>query len=245
MATDGAMGRTVADVRLAVGILNGADSRDPVSVDVAWERPPTRRAVGFATKGIFGSIDPDVEAGVRAAAEALAADGWEVEEIVLPELERVHEIWTRIMCEDIPDLVDAVGPIITPRLAEVLMDHTTVYDPARIGRMRLYPERLRLMRVWSEMFDRTPVVLGPVWPEQAFPGGADLERGIDYVMRILQFVTAAPLLGLPSLAVPTGVANGLPVGVQLHADRWNDVACFEAGAVIERRLGTFRPDLAD
>ncbi len=241
MATNGPMARTVADARLATSILAGADPRDPLSVDVAFERPATPRVVGMLTQGIFGPIDPAVLTAVLAAADALAGDGWEVEEVAAPEFERVHEVWTRIMCEDIPDLVDVVGPMIDPRLAEVLVDHTTVYDPGRIGRMRLYPERVRLMRAWTEMFERTPVLLGPVWPEQAFPGGADLDRGIDYVMRILQFVTAAPLLGLPALAVPTGVVDGLPVGVQLHADRWNDTACFDAGASIERTLGTFRP----
>jgi amidase len=62
-------------------------------------------------------------------------------------------------------------------------------------------------------------------------------------MRLLQFVSPAPLLALPSLAVPTGVIDGLPVGVQVQADRWNDAYCFEAGIAIENKLGSFAPAL--
>jgi amidase len=242
MATDGALGSSVADVRLATTILNGADRRDPLSVDVAFDRAfPERRIAGVVTAGIDGPLDPAIADGVRAAADALADAGWELEDVELPEFDLVREIWTRIMSDDIPHLVDAVGPLITPRLVEVLLDHTTFYGEDRIPRMALYPERVRLMSVWSEMFGRTPVVVGPVLPEQAFPGGADMERGIEFIMRLLHFVIPAPLLGLPALAVPTAVVDGLPVGVQIHADRWNDAWCFEAGATIEAALGTFRP----
>jgi amidase len=244
MATEGALGRDVASVRLAMTILNGSDPRDPVSVDVAFDRPvAVRRVAGVVSQPILGPLEPAVAAAVRAAADALADDGWEIEEIGVPEFELVLELWTRIMADDIPGLIGAVGPLITPRLAEVLLDHVTVYDQQRIPRTRLYPERLRLMRRWTEMFERTPVIVGPVWPEQAFIGGTDMELGIDFIMRILQFVAPAPLLGLPALAVPTGVANGLPVGVQVHADRWNDAYCFEAGATLERAFGRFCPDL--
>ena len=58
---------------------------------------------------------------------------------------------------------------------------------------------------------------------------------------MLQFATPAPLLALPSLAVPTGIVDGLPAGVQIHADRWNDVYCLEAGAAIESVVGRLTP----
>jgi amidase len=244
MATDGALGRTVADVEFATRLLNGAHRRDPVSVDVDFDRPPLpRRVAGVVTESIFGSVDAAVLDGVRLAADALATNGWAIEEVTVPEFERVHEIWTRIMAADIPDLLEVVGPLITPRLAEVLMEHTTFYGPDSIHPMAIFPERLRLMARWTEMFERTPVIVGPVLPEQAFPGGDDMRRGIDYVMRLLQYLTPAPLLGLPALAVPSGVIDGLPVGVQIHADRWNDAYCFEAGAAIESHLGSFDPYL--
>jgi amidase len=163
MSTDGAMGRTVADVELATRLLDGAHRRDPVSVDVSFDRAPLpRRVAGVITEPIFGPVEPAVLDGVRRAADALADDGWAIEEVTLPEFERVHEIWTRLMAADIPDLLHAVGPLITSRLADVLMEHTTFYDPRGIRPMAIFPERLRLMARWTAMFEQTPVIVGPV-----------------------------------------------------------------------------------
>jgi amidase len=238
MATDGPMARTVADVRLALEILNGADPRDPLSVDVGLGRPPMgRRVAGIVTTGIGDGVSESVVAGVRLAADALVTAGWEVEEIELPEFQHVFEVWNRIMCDDIPPMLDALGAVIDPRLVAVLEGHIAYPYRVDLPRMAVYPERRRLMRVWSEMFTRTPVVVTPVWPEPQFPGDADLERGIDFVTHMLQFATPAPLLGLPSLALPTGIVDGLPTGVQIHADRWNDVYCLDAGGAIESVVG--------
>ena len=52
---------------------------------------------------------------------------------------------------------------------------------------------------------------------------------------------AIPVLGLPAMAVPTGVSGGLPVGVQIHADRWHDIHCLDAGSAIESVVGTLTP----
>lgn len=242
MATDGPMARTVADVRLALELLNGSDQRDPFSVDVTLDRPPmARRVAGIVTTGIAYGVDPKVAHGVRLATDALVTAGWEVEEIELPEFQHVFEVWNRVMCDDIPGLLAAVGPVIDPRLVAALEGHMAYPYTTDLPRMAVYTERRRLMRVWSEMFATYPVVVTPVWPGPQFAGDADLERGIDFIAHMLQFAAPAPLLGLPSLAVPTGIVDGLPTGVQIHADRWNDTYCLDAGAAIESVVGVLTP----
>ena len=42
------------------------------------------------------------------------------------------------------------------------------------------------------------------------------------------------MLGLPGLAVPTGLADGLPTGVQLCATRYREDLCLAAGEIVER-----------
>ncbi len=41
------------------------------------------------------------------------------------------------------------------------------------------------------------------------------------------------LLGLPSVAVPTGVVDGLPSGVQVVAARWREDLALDAAEAIE------------
>lgn len=242
MATEGPMARTVADVGLGLAILNGADRRDPLSVDVDLDRAPLpRRVAGVVTTALDGPLAGPVEEGVRLGAAALEQAGWEIRELELPEFQLVFEVWNRIMCDDIPGLLEAVGSVIDPRLATALERHGDYPYRTDLARMAVYVERHRLMRVWSEMFATTPVVVTPVWPEPQFVGDADLERGIEFIWHMLQFAVPAPLLGLPALAVPTGVVNDLPVGVQIHADRWNDRFCIEAGTDIELVIGALVP----
>jgi amidase len=54
---------------------------------------------------------------------------------------------------------------------------------------------------------------------------------------------ALPTLGMPGLAVSTGMAGDAPCGVQLIADRFREDVLFRAGAVIEAACGL--PTVAD
>lgn len=49
------------------------------------------------------------------------------------------------------------------------------------------------------------------------------------------------LLGLPSVAVPVQVVEGLPQGVQIISARCQEKLCFDAAAAVEVRAGEFTP----
>ena len=57
----------------------------------------------------------------------------------------------------------------------------------------------------------------------------------------LRFITPANVLGLPAAAVPTGVTDGLPTGVQVYADRWREDLCLVGAEIIEAALGQICP----
>jgi amidase len=48
-------------------------------------------------------------------------------------------------------------------------------------------------------------------------------------------------MGLPAACVPTGIADGLPTGVQIISSRFREDLCLDTAEAIERRLGTFTP----
>ena len=45
------------------------------------------------------------------------------------------------------------------------------------------------------------------------------------------------LLGLPAAAVPTGLHDGVPLGVQIIAPRFREDLCLTAAQAIEERTG--------
>ena len=53
--------------------------------------------------------------------------------------------------------------------------------------------------------------------------------------------TPVNLLGLPAAAVPTGLADGLPTGVQVIGNRFREDLCLAAAEAIEARLGVLTP----
>lgn len=63
----------------------------------------------------------------------------------------------------------------------------------------------------------------------------------DY--RVCIGVTDSPrsFLDFPALSVPTGIANGLPTGVQLLGRRFDEDTLLDAATIIEARAGTFTP----
>ena len=69
--------------------------------------------------------------------------------------------------------------------------------------------------------------------------GFDLEsvERTPTVWRECATLTAVAVLGLPALAVPTGVVDGLPTGVQIMGGRFREDLCLAAGEAIEARSG--------
>ena len=53
--------------------------------------------------------------------------------------------------------------------------------------------------------------------------------------------TAVNALGLPAVAVPVGIGDGLPQAVQVIGQRYREDLCLEAAEAIEERLGILTP----
>jgi amidase len=48
-------------------------------------------------------------------------------------------------------------------------------------------------------------------------------------------------LGLPAVALPVGIADGLPQAVQVIGPRYREDLCLDAATVLEDRLGIITP----
>ena len=100
---------------------------------------------------------------------------------------------------------------------------------------QVFMERFRLQKLWSAMFADTPVVIGPGWNNEPFLHGEDIMAGkqVATLNDRLSFIVPANALGLPVVALANGVADGLPVGVQVYADHWREDLCLTAAAIVE------------
>ena len=190
-----------------------------------------------------GSLADSAREAVLAAGRALEDSGWEVSEAQPPELERVSEIWAGVMNMDFQPILEQLSGVMSDRLVQALQATFENFDftPAQV--LEMHMDRNRISRAWSGFFDQYPVVVGPTWTDIQFHHDADLEvpDGMQLVMNRLRFITPANVLGLPSVAVPTGVHEGLPTGVQVYADKWREDLALGGGEAIEAALGRVCP----
>ena len=66
-------------------------------------------------------------------------------------------------------------------------------------------------------------------------------RGTSTLPLMAVIGIAVPVLGLPAVAVPTGLADGLPMGVQIIGPRFREDACLDCAEAIEVRAGAITP----
>src|SRR5262245_1691444 len=116
MPVEGPMARRVADVRLGLGVLAGRHPRDPYSVPAPMVSPraagrPLRVAALPEPPG--GSTDPRVAACVRAAADGLAASGYDVVRDIPPRFEEVVATWSAFIAADVRLLTPTIGPLMS------------------------------------------------------------------------------------------------------------------------------------
>lgn len=117
------------------------------------------------------------------------------------------------------------------------LDINPVWD--RDQNLEALTRRFNIARDWALFFEQYPVLLMPNSWERQLPVDDD-QRSATRTAEIL--LAQAPLLstavlGLPGLSVPTGLVDGLPVGVQIVSSRFREDIALQAGEVIERAAG--------
>jgi len=243
MAVEGPMARSVADLRVALAVLSGWDALDPFSVTAPLEGPPVDKKAAIVTEMPFSKLPEVTLDAIGRAADELKVAGWTVEEATAPDLARINEIWAHVLGADLQNTIPLLEPMMSEGAMGLLHQLLALYPPANMDITTLFTERDRIAMAWSKLFQEYPVVIGPTWADLQFLHDADLdpETGADTTLKRLQFITPGNLLGIPSVALPMGVANGLPTGVQIYAERWREDLCLDAAALIEQKVGRITP----
>lgn len=248
LSVQGPLARTVRDVRLGFESMAAGDPRDPwwtpaPLVGVPLERPIRVAIVAEPLGGIPPS--PAVAAALKQAANALADAGYDIVDEKTPGFARAFELWFDIFVPEFRRFTqkdcERDGDDGFRTAMRFMLENAP--DQGVDAHLRALAERTRVMRDWSIFLARTPLVLTPVCTQLPYLHGFDVESVTRTMQtwRELATMMAIPVLGLPAVAVPTGVADGLPVGVQIIGPRFREDLTLAAAEAIEARAPRLTP----
>ena len=249
MSVQGPMAREVRDVRLALRVMAGFDPRDPWWVPAPLDEPPSMQPLRVAvTKNPAGlACHPAVAQALDDAVRYLERAGYAVEAVEPPLVAEIAERWRNLVMTDTTVMMaEAVRTYGSPAIQQVLDGYVAA---SRILDLQEYiqalADRTRFLRVWSEFMQTYPLVLAPVSQVPPFPQQEDLQ-GPERVRQMVEeqsMLYSVNVLGLPAAAVPTGLADDVPIGVQIIGQRFREDRCLDAAQAIETAAGVLAPQL--
>ena len=239
----GPLTRCVRDAAVYLDAVAGPHPEDPESLpapDVSYadtlEEPPPKLRIAFnATLGVT-RVQRDVLREVRAAVEAFAAMGHEVEENrdAIPEM---GGWWARVSAFQTLgqewDNYSARHDEFTARYVRQL-DRALDVDP---GDFQEFLRRRGELIAWTaRLFERYDLLLTPTLPTEAFGPSGPIPREVEgEQVNGIAFTYPFNFTGHPAASVPAGLTDaGLPCGLQIVGPRHRDDLVLRASRAYEQ-----------
>jgi aspartyl-tRNA(Asn)/glutamyl-tRNA(Gln) amidotransferase subunit A len=268
----GPFARTVRDAAILLQAIVGRDPMDSTSLDWPEPIivPDAERLdgvrVGVIEELMGDGIDPGVRAACRAALDRVEALGGTLVPIRLPHaryglatyyliapaecsanLARFDGIRYGHRAADTDNLLEhyertrgeGFGPEVKRRIMLGTFALSSGYYEAYYGQAQRV--RTLIIQDFAEAFAEVDIVASPTSPSVAFSLG---ERTADPLSMYLSDICTIPisLAGLPSISIPCGLSEGLPVGLQLAAPAFRENRLLATAHALETAIGfTDRP----
>jgi len=244
---NGPLARQIADLRRAFEVIAGPTWRDPWTVPAPLRGPEPARPIKIAVV-----LDPagqgtagEVQDGMSKAADALVQEGYVVDEleprgidaaakalVVMLATPGIRAVWEQVMPPSLP------AP--TRRFMSAFFE--AAGDPDAVAAEQSFITRQALLRSWSEFQEHHPLILAPIATDIPSKAGTDLDEGrVAEDLQTMRMAMAVNTLGLPAVALPVGIQDGLPQAVQLIGPGYREDICLDAAAAIEGRVGIITP----
>jgi amidase len=252
---NGALARDAEDAALMLDAIVGFSHLSPISVAPPWQSALAeveRRADAKGLRVAYVSdiagigVDAEVDDICRSAALHLGAAGAQVEEIEfnVEDGRDPYQAWRGLWMvgqqyQRLGEL-ERFGPNLKGNVRAGLKLTALDIAAAEQKRQEVY-HRFRLL------FERFDVLLTPAAPVKPFPlemnfpdqlNGQKFENYIDWIAPAFLIT----LVSLPAASAPAGLArDGLPVGIQIVAPRFEEPRILSLASLIQRRSGVGWP----
>ncbi len=261
----GPLARTVADAALLLKYMVGRDPMDstslhwPTPIEVPTATDLTGLRIGVVEELMGQGIDPGIRAVVDDALAQAEGLGATIVPVSLPTaLSGLATYYVLAPAECSANLARFDGIRYGPSAdADTLLDQYEVTRGTLFGAEvkrrimlgtfalasgyydqyygRAQRVRTLIVREFARAFEHVDVLASPTSPTVAFPIG---DRTADpYSMYLADVCTIpASLAGLPALSIPCGMAEGLPVGLQLAGPAFSENRLLDVAHALEQAI---------
>ncbi len=247
LSTLSPIARHVDDLALVLPIVSGPDGRDFTVPDATLRRPDDVAIKGLRIAFYVGdglsAVPAEIDAAVRAAAEALTAAGAEVREQTPPGVEETYALWSDLFGDGGAGLLALLKNVGSEKPSPLLLRSIETIFAARLrsatdvyGVLVLW-DRFRLrMQAFLRDFD---ALLSPACAVVAPRHGTTFEAD---VMQACAYTMLHNLTGWPAAVVRGGTSGkGLPIGVQIASHYGREDIALALAREVEEKLGGFEP----
>lgn len=247
----GPMAANLDDILLAYAVMAGPSEEDRFSL----AQPPVHVPLKESKKaddlrgirvGIFNNhfqdSDVDVQKACAAAIHKFAELGAEIVNITIPFLHVIAKAQTVIILSEIRNFMDRhlkehmydLSPELRVTLA--IARELSARDLLSAQQTRSYATE-----VVRRLFEGVDVIISPTVPMTAPSIPEDLdaygESDLTTSTRLMRYAPLANVVGHPAMSIPIGYdAKGLPIGLQLETDFWNEDVMFQLASVIDATI---------
>jgi aspartyl-tRNA(Asn)/glutamyl-tRNA(Gln) amidotransferase subunit A len=253
--------RTVSGVVRLMNVISGVDPNDDTTRTVAspYSVESNRNHLRIALlNNLTVNAQPEVSKCIYSAMDTLSSAGCICEEITLDSLEfALASYYVIAMAEASSNLarydnirygfdLDPEGYEWNSYFAKVrsnfgeevkrrIIVGTYVLSSGYYGRYYLKAQKVRalLRREFKSLYSKYDVIIAPTMPILPFKIGEKIGDPIKiYYMDIDTVISN--LTGMPAISIPAGFSNGLPIGLQIMSDDFQEQKIFDVALLFER-----------
>ncbi|MBN2804372.1 MAG: Asp-tRNA(Asn)/Glu-tRNA(Gln) amidotransferase subunit GatA [Deltaproteobacteria bacterium] len=264
----GILGQDIETTKAVFNTIAFEDELDQTSFGIIENAPSDDAAVIGIIKQVAG-LSPQIEQSYNETIEELKSKGYKVVVIDIPALEYVVPAYYTIATAEASanlarftgirygfraDDIDTQEKMVAATRNQGFGDEVKLRIllgtyVLRSGFQDQYYIRAQKIRTairqgFDRAFNECDLILSPVFPTQAFIRGEGELSAFAQKMAD-NFTASANLAGIPSMAIPTGVKDGLPVGMQLMGPEFSEERIFKVARKLSHMAKDVVPPILD
>lgn len=253
----GPLAKTVADAQTVFDAIRGRDGRDSTSVEMpAGEAAKEKYRLGVPKEYFVAGMDSRVESAIKEKISFLEKQGHKIEEVSLPHSEFALACYYIIATSEasanlarydgmrygaakggdtVTDAYFAArGQGFGAEVRRRIMLGTYVLSAGYYDAYYVRAQKVRslIKRDFDRALAQVDAIIAPVSPTLPFAIGEKTDDPVQMYLADI-FTISVNLAGVPSLAMPCGAADGLPVGLQIIGRHFDESTLFNVGKIIE------------